>query len=136
MSIPAAILWGVLNGMIMIRSVDARFRARYDISSYGVRCHAWFRFYHRMLALMGALATATAVIGYPLLFSAPVAVAGLAVLCWGLFEAFYSWARFARFVPDQENVLGSGKYVRGRNVVFLSLARLAIGAALLARGVL
>jgi hypothetical protein len=61
-----------------------------------------------------------------------ISTLGALILVWGTVEAAYSFARYATVIPEQENVLGTGWYIRGKWVVLLLTARLLIGAALIA----
>ena len=59
--------------------------------------------------------------------------AGGLALAWTTFEAAYSYARYKTPIADQENVLGTGWYVRGAgNVLALHVARIAAGVAIIA----
>ncbi len=123
-----ALLWGILQGQTMIRSVDIRFSpGSLDPSSYGVRCHVWFRYYHWLIVVTFA----TFVVAITTWPGDWLLTAGIAFIGWAIFEAAYSWTRYAHWIPYRENVLGTGRYVYGRNVVLLQAARALIGAAII-----
>jgi hypothetical protein len=123
-------LWGIIQGMVMVKPRDARFLDPMDFRELGVRSHEWFRFYHRLILFFLA-SFAALVHWWP--FTETGFTAGALFITWAAIEAGYSWARYAALFPAQENVFGSGKYVRGGYVALIQLTRLLIGGLILWR---
>ena len=130
--VACGVLFGIYQGMVMTQAGDRRCYYWDE----GVRSHYWYDIYHRtwMLVylvplLIGMFADDLAYIGNTICI-----LLGALVIGWQCFEWFYSWTRYATFVPDIENVFGTGIYVD--NINALHAVRLAVGTALVLWGAL
>ncbi len=131
----SALLWfvfrGLVEGMVMVMPGDAMYRQRFNID--GVRSHRWFKQYHILVIIRDiflALSCVTLINCRDLSWTFLTTLSGTIILGWAIFEATYSFSRYARWIPEQENVLGTGRYVHG-NVWLVQLVRLVVGAALI-----
>ena len=114
---------GIHEGMIMFQS--------------GVRNHYWFTLYHRQAVLpylfaflIGAATTHnTHDIFAP---SGLFILIGSLILSWQAFESAYSYARYKKILPDEENILGLDIHVE--YTASLMVVRLGISAALIIIG--
>jgi hypothetical protein len=139
MNLLFGLLWfairGVVEGMVMVYPGDARYRPRFNID--GIRSHRWYPAYHSLIIMRDILLSLFVLSTYKyfnLSLTFATTLTATFVLGWECFEAAYSFARYARLVPYQENVLGSGLYFIGSGVLWIHIARLVIGGALISWG--
>jgi len=123
------LLIGISEGMTMIKPMDARFSLIWD---EGIRSHVWFKYYHIKFAQIIFRALPIS-IGYLLSrlnwrFSTLFFLVGTLGLCWQLLESFYSWTRYADWLPESENFMG---IYRMYNVPRVIIIRVGISALLI-----
>jgi len=119
-----AALLGITRGMVMATPRDVRqYSGSWDI---GIRSHVWFKYYHMKFAqtLFRALPVS---IGYLLAhldwtLSTVLFLAGIVILGWQLFESFYSWSRWATWLPESENLMGKWGIHQIFNIVLLRVS--------------
>jgi hypothetical protein len=108
------IFHGYGQGMTMLLPSDKNNR---EPELYcGVRNHRAFRYYH-IINLSSYLLTI--LFGYLLRYSwQGFDFLALALLvAWMFAELFYSYARYATFIPESENILGLGLVANGKGMV-------------------
>jgi hypothetical protein len=90
----------------------------------GVRCHAWFWFYHRMgdLRDLSGILVGYAAARSPV-WSTVVLLTGAIVAHWQGYEMFYSYARYRTFLPVTENFLGLGIYLDSTDTLIAHILR-------------
>jgi len=141
--------WGIVQGMVMVQPGDARAVKRWfgEYRPEGVRNHVWFGLYHLICAVMMLLGLAAAMSWDGWFHPPPGTSAGVvraltwtlgcAALGWEASELGYSWARWAKWLPDREHLTALDSWSRaieGSLVKFLHAARLAAGVGLLTVG--
>ena len=136
-----AALIGIKEGMVMIQTRDARIKWITYISNTngndhamveGIRCHVWFKYYH-MKFVQTIFRGLPILIGYLLSrldwqFFTLFFLAGTLGLCWQLLESFYSWTRYATWLPESENFMGRWRVY---NVPRVIVIRIGISALLM-----
>ena len=99
--------YGMREGMIMIQARDYRFG---HISEHGIRAHDWFKYYHTRFipATSRFLPVPAGVLATYLQWniSTVLFLSGAMFIGWQCEEWFYSWTRYARWIPETENVMG------------------------------
>ena len=135
----AGCFYGVREGMIMIRPADNRYKAFGYV--VGIRGHVWFKYYHfRLLGIPIGIPTISR--GLPMLImycltrldwtaSTVLILSGTLMLGWQCLEWFYSWTRYAVWLPESENFLGHWRTYTPELVVGIRIG-LAIGFWLMA----
>jgi len=109
------------------------------MSPDGVREHRWFRWYHRLRILELASFALVVYAASRLTLTGPVVmiVLGAFILSWEIFELLYSWGRWEKWLPTQENIFGGGWYAIGRRrVMWAHVARAGAGSAIIVWGIL
>lgn len=128
-------LAGLYQGMVMTKMRDVR---HLHEQIEGVRGHAWFLYYHRIWMLLVACVALAGAFLTRLPYSLPynLILAGAAMASWQAFETAYSFTRYAKVFPEQENVFGTGTYIRNTELltsirILLAGWMVAIGLAIL-----
>ena len=123
---------GIDEGMTMIQKRDIRFKWN---GIEGVRGHEWYPSYHYIQCL--GYTSACAVGEYIYLTNTTLQnilyTTGILLIGWQLFESFYSWTRYAEWVPESENVFG---FYRTYFVAELIVVRLILAIGLVIMGVI
>lgn len=141
------LLWGIVQGMVMVQPGDAR-AVRRLVTEYrpeGVRNHTWFGVYHLVCVVMMLAGLALAMawdLGLPRgdglgCLRYAVWSLGCAALSWEASECGYSWARWARWMPAAERLVFldlAGRIARNAQVRAVHAARIAAGVTLLMIG--
>jgi len=123
MLVPAlalAFLWGAIQGMIMIAPGDRLMTSK----GIGIRGHAWFDVYHRLLALF--LVGFVAVVHWWPAENFPFTI-GAMLLVWSVIEMGYGYSRNKALWPNYENVFGSGWRPHGFALDTFRAARITLG---------
>ena len=121
------IMRGVVEGIIMVLPNDTM----YEVGPYqGPRSHIWFRAYHLFALIRDAALIAVVWLAADWVNVIP-AIPALLLLGWEMTEIMYSTTRYARTIPNQENVFGLGWTFRGASLAWLHTARITGGILLL-----
>jgi len=93
----------------------------------GVRDHPWYKFYHRISALVFLSAGLFFIVlsKYYTVFDKLMLI-GVFILLWQLFESSYSITRFNKLFPRTENVFGLGFNIKGGGVTVFHVIRFII----------
>lgn len=114
---------GIKEGMVMFKP--------------NIRDHRWFKYYHRLSLLVPLTAGLffIALSQYYHILDGWTAT-GMFLLSWEAFELFYSKTYHGIWIPDAENVMGAGWYLKDEYVTVLHITRLLFGITLSTRGLL
>jgi len=116
-----ALIAGLCQGMIMFQP--------------NLRDHVWFPFYHRFVRFVEPLSCGLFFIelnAYGLWQLQNLAFfPGLFITGWELFEVGYSYTKYWKLIPEEENVFGLGWRLKGSDVQVAHGLRTAIGVVLL-----
>ena len=104
MTIICAILFGMFRGykegMVMIQPQDPN--ASYYVTAWeiGVRSHKWFKYYHTLSCLIFLSFFFLVFFMLDIPFSILYLI-GIIFLQWELFELFYSFSRYGKFIENE-----------------------------------
>jgi len=120
----AIALWGVFRG------IDEGI----DMHQPSNRVHWWYRHYHMITNLRDIFAFtvgAAAILSIHdiLTLSGLFIILSAFPLAWQIVESSYAYTRYSKIVPDYENLMGRGIYIKDGDVLALHIARWTVFAA-------